>query len=265
MPAPFDSQDPLPLARQRTSTALRLHLLLRKLKTSDGQVLYRVLPKVLGVVATPEEIELGWPFAESTALIGKMLVDFGVEIDGTKMTVDEKTYHLQCRPAVTAALAPVRLSVPWQQVRDGIGEALISNLLSADVALRRYVTEQMLVQGDLQDLRASIQAALESLSASALPEELKAFISLHLVRIRTALDEYEFRGLPGLQDALAGYLGSIGASHELITQHATDPEKHKLADVLAVANSTVTLAHGMAWAWPMLHTGFNIVVGLLGS
>ena len=133
------------------------------------------------------------------------------------------------------------------------------------MALRRSITEGMLSVADLRNLRSAVLDALESLKESSLPTDLKAFVSMHLVRIRTALDEYEYRGLVGLQEALAGYLGSLGLTSEQINTHADAPQKRKLSEVLSAANATITLAHGLAPLWPLLQTGASMITSLLGS
>ena len=217
----------------------------------------------MGVRSTPELVELGWTFTECMVLVTKMLADFHLEIAASGLSDEEQTYHLNCEPLLINAVAPVRMTAPWDQAKTAISETILSKLESADVALRRSVNEQVLVEADLRELKASIQSALDRVKDSALPAEIKAFIYMHLIRIQTALDEYTYRGAAGLQDALSGYLGSLALSSEAIDERSDQETKTSLKDVLIMGKDALTLAHGAAWAWPHLVVGATWIAGLL--
>lgn len=258
------TQPPVAAPRKRTNSANRILTLLTTLKAATGVNGYRVFPNAMKLKASPELVELGWPFSECMAVISKMLADFEREVSASGLSDEEKLYHMECYPLVITAIAPVRMQVAWEQTKVAISDTIVTKLQGADIALRRSVTEQMLVETDLKELRATIREALDSLKESALPQELKNFIATQLIRVGTSLDEYDYRGLAGLQDALAGYLGSLAATKDQITEHTTIPQKRKLFDVLTVANGVMTLAHSIALEWPELHAGFNALAKLLG-
>ena len=235
-----------------------------QLKRTQGVNAYRVIPQVLGIAATPDMVELGWPYIAGVALIDKM-ADFSTEITRGTLSEEEQSYHSQCGPMVRNALAPVRMSQPWEQARATLNELLVSRLEGANVALKRSVREEMLQEADSQELRASISAALSTLFESTLSPDLKDFVMTHLLRINGALDQYHYRGVAGLREAVAGYLGSLSAGREEIQRHIPDTQKATLTDVLAKANKAIALAKGVAWAWPLLAAGWERIVGLLAS
>jgi hypothetical protein len=194
-----------------------------------------------------------------------MLDEFSSEIRSSQMSEDEKTYHLECVGLVKAAFSPARISVNWDQFRNGISEGLLTRLQGAEVALRRYVSEVVLTNDDFKDVRMSIEKAIEVVRNSDLPDEVKTFLTKHLVKMQIALLEYDFLGLDAFRDAVTSYLGSLATTSATIDEHATKEQKQTLANVLASANSLFSLAKSAAWAWPHLHAGLTVLAGLLGG
>lgn len=265
MSAVTDAENPA-MRRHRTNAAKRLHDCLVKLKGATGNAAaYVTIPATLGITEGEDMRQLGWDCVAALSLVHKMLEDFTLEVDSSQLTNEERDYYLDCKRGVAGALSLVRITHPWDQYKIGIQDTLIVHLRSADVMLRRSVMEEMLAQADLSALREVIAEALSTVKNSNLPPELTSTIALHLIHIRTALDQYEYRGLLGLQEALVGYYGTIESNQQIITVSAPEA-KSDLAKVLTTANSAIALAKGTEWVWHhVIAAGHWLATQLLAS
>ncbi len=88
----------------------------------------------------------------------------------------------------------------------------------------------------------SVNIALAALSESELPNEVKDFIASQLLNVKTAIAQYKYRGVRGLQEALAAYCGSIALSAETVDERITPATQSKLKRAIETGNSLVTLS-----------------------
>ena len=217
----------------------------------------------MNILGTGEDFELGWAYFEAAKLINKMFDDYAIELHRIDLDHDERMYLFEARNEIRGAIAPVRQTQTWTQMRDLIKEGSLSKLKSASFAIRRFKPEEMLASSDLRELNDAIKRAVIAVLDSSLPPDLNAYLFGCLVRMSQAIDNYEYRGLIGLQDSFATYIGAVGTNVKTLEKE--DPGlRQSLIEVATVANTVLSLATGVVGAWPHLISGVDHLIKLIG-
>jgi hypothetical protein len=218
----------------------------------------------MGIVKPLHVIDPNWASIQAFTLFGLMISDFEREIAQSRIEPEDQVFYQQCLPGLCAAMSPLICHQPWKDNRLKITEVDITRLDNVDRLLRRYVDERELKIEEFGKLIASIEEALACVSDSELPNQLKDFIASQLISVRNAVDQYKYRGMVGIQQALSGYLGALGSATAAIEKSVNKEGKTKFMEVLQAGNALVTLAHGAAWAWPHIVLFGQAAAQLLG-
>lgn len=245
-------QQSTPSQRTDTSSAKRLHAFLSKLRTTNGSTLFEVLPTVLASSVTSHVRDVHWATIQALALVSKMISDVEQEVCNSPMTGEDAAFYLQFLPGVCSALSPVTAGQQWIEIRKKITDVDLTRIEHLDRVLRMYGTEREIETEEIEKAIAAVNAALDALENSSLARHVVDLISFHLLAVRISLEQYRFRGIVGVQEALAGYCGSVAMYSRTVEESADNKTKTKLMDVLNIGNSLVTMARGAAWAWPHL-------------
>jgi len=85
-----------------------------------------------------------------------------------------------------------------------------------------------------------------------------------LLRVKSAIDQYRFRGIEGVTEAVTCFVGIMAIAEPQITAAMSKESRLSLKQVLDCSQSVITLAHGAAWVWPHVLIGASIVAKALG-
>jgi hypothetical protein len=237
--------------RQRTSSAKRLAALCSTLRNSKGSNLFSILPMVLGLDAqsNPHRNSL-----QAFALVEVMLEDVEREIKNCNLAQDELVFFNPILPEVSTAFSPYSCTRPWNEGRDKFTDALGVKLTSLDLMFGRHFIESELESRDFEELLGAIGSALDSLQELELPERLRDFIAAQLLRIKHAIEQYQFRGIFGVEEAIAAYCGGlVDVSQQVKSGTTPEPSPStwdRFMDVLTISNGVVTLATNVHKVWP---------------
>jgi len=225
-----------------------------------GANLFEVLPVGLNIKGSESFIRS----IQSYGIVSEMIQDFEREITNSNMTSEEKALYLKCLPGICRALSPHNSIKGWEQTKAEITATDLLTLEHAEVILRRYIDEIELEASLFGEFYQAIDDALEILNEAGLPIELKDFIASQLLRVKQAVDQYKYRGMNGVHEALASYLGSLDMSAANIEKNVSAEGKTKLRNVLTMANSLFAAAHDVAWAWSHVLPVVEVIRGSLG-
>jgi len=232
--------------RGNVNSAKRLHDLLTTLSRTDGPNLYTVLPTALGFnpINSPRAVMRAYGVVE------RMFAEVEREVMASLMEAEEKVFYLQSLLGLTAAISPSNSVALWNDIRRQITPGDLTKLASADMTIRRYVAEQNLDEKQFEELLSSVEQALNALGELDLPNPLGDFLISQLVNIKIAVEQYRYRGIQGVQEALAGYMGGLAMVSPTLPERVSTEYKSKLLSVVTSGNAIITLARGAAWIWP---------------
>ena len=103
----------------------------------------------------------------------------------------------------------VNLDTPWKEFRLGISENTLSSLQFVSDMLSMRAGEKLIDEASLPELLVDVNAILEKLLESQLPEDLKEDLLVHLEDIRSAIIDYRLFGLASLKKTFDNNLGLI--------------------------------------------------------
>jgi len=250
-------------AREKVNAAKRLHALLVELRSMGGPNLLTLLPMTLGVTTESHQIEPTLAAMQSLGILAQMIFDVQLEISESRMDIEEHAHYMKFVPTVCTALSPVYFAHNWAEIRAKITDVDLTLIASLDLALRRHVQERKIEANEFDEILEAVNQALEVLNESELPSNVKDFISDQLIGVKVAIDRYKCRGVRGIQEAIAGYGGSLAMYKPVIQEKVSDQGKSRLMDVINFGNALFTLARGAAWAWPHLAATIEIIKPLL--
>jgi hypothetical protein len=151
------------------------------------------------------------------------------------------TYWLQ---RVTTGFKSQQLHASWQTFIDHIDDHTITYLKMSARLLQERSTTKLIADEELSTIRETLDAIVQELIDSDQPDEIKKFLTRHLRKILTSIDEYRITGALPLLDALESTIGH-GALDKgyasFLTNH--DIGKRVLDNLYAMAN-VITIAVG---------------------
>ena len=250
-----------------TTSAKRLFAVLTAMKSTPGNYFYTVVPLVLQV-APSSAIGLTadtWRAIRAERLAAVMIEDFVREVKDSHLPQSQQDMSLVCLAGVVEAFSPLVMGTDINSARAKIRDIDLVQLQFVDVLLRDRIAEKEMTANDLADLTAAVELALSALNESSLPHALRDFITAQLLSIRIAIQQYQFRGMRGVEEALAGYMGSYAAGRVEESSEITDEEKLTLKSVLEKGQTIVNLARGAHWALPHLLALAHHVTKLRGQ
>jgi hypothetical protein len=244
------SNDASHLQRDKVNSAKRLHDTLLRIRSTEGVNLFAVLPAALDITKTLNIVDPPQMAIEAFALMGAMLADVRREIEQSSMSSEDQDFYHQSFPGIYSALSPGYCIQAWSEGRKKFRDVNLTSLTHLDRVLRHHVREQKVEEADFKTLLTAVEQALGVLKSSQLPDQLADFIKHQLLRVQHAVNQYKYRGMPGVQEALAGYMGALGMAQPAINEKLDEHGKANLIEVLKTGNALITLAHGATWAWP---------------
>ena len=243
--------------QRSTTSAKRLHTLLMQLYNWPGTNLSDGLVQFL---KTSElDAPTGWPEVRCQQIVAEMIESLRDELSRAHFDADEMKLYGSSLEPICKALTPARLWRPVAETWQIITPVVLNNLEHTDLILRKQVQETELAEANFETLLLAIKDAQTALFESSLPSELKRFLLGLLIKVQLAVTEYKFRGVEGVEEALAGFYGGLGMGRTQIAEHLDEPQKSKLASVLERGQQIVTLAHNVASFWPQLEAGAHNV------
>lgn len=263
----------------RTNGAKRLLLSLRAMQTvphlyqQGGTQFARsgldALPLALNLSPDERLDSKSWELMRSIKMVTEMVADLRQEVDSTDLVDEDKQFYLRDLPNVTNIFAPGSLVRGWNDVIAAVTPQMIANFEHLDRVLNRRSQERDLSADDFGPFLAEIDGALIELGQLEIDVSLKELIASQLREIKLAIDEYRFRGVKGLQPAVAGYIGSLALAHAELAQATTTPEGKirlkALLDVCKTGADLLNTAKGVAWVWPHLVQGAQVLQHLLAQ
>jgi hypothetical protein len=249
-----------------TNSASRLYDFLVKLKSTDGNSLQEILPKLLHIqeITNSHFRDPIWEAMQSITVVEKLISEVEQEICNC-IADDEIGFYLKFIPGVCNALSPSTFGHPWNQIRSKITEVDLTRIEHLDRFLRPHITEEKIESRELNEVLTSVNSALDALDNSELPRSICDIIAFHLLAVRLAVEQYELFGINGIQKALAGYIGGLAMYQPVLQDQVDDAGKARLMDVVSNGNKIITLAKGASWAWPKLIELLQHVKALLPS
>jgi hypothetical protein len=228
------------------------------------QVFPDLLPgKALDGQRTRFRLDVNFVMLQSISLFADMIEDFERDIRLTGVDEEEQEFHSLCIPGILQALSPELYSLPWPEVRRRIADVDMVRLEGVDMFLRRFIKEQHLYPVDFEPIQSSIDEAIRAIESADLPSALKDLILTRLADIKVSIVRYRFRGVDGIQETLAAYAGTLSMSASTLESNLPVPAKTSLRGVLSTAKDLFEVAHGVAWIWPFLTTGVDLIRGFL--
>lgn len=216
------------------------------------------------VIDPPDKSTPAWEAIQSQRLVADVLDDFRRELNDADITPEERDVYMRCLTGITAALSPANIVHAAPQAKLAITDVDLNSLEHIDVRLGASISELELDNDDFADLIKAVESALEAVKDSDLPKELKDFMCSQLLRVKSAIDQYRFRGIEGVTEAVAGFVGVMAIAEPQITAAMSKESRLSLKQVLDCSQSVIALAHGAAWVWPHLLIGAGIVAKALG-
>lgn len=242
---------------------MRMLNFLVKLQQHDAATFWESVPAVLGL-KSGDSGEQAWEAIQSQRVIADMIDDVRREVSEAPFNDQQRAFYLRDLTGLANALSPTHLGLPAAQAKQRITDVLKSRLEYLHMHLVGHVQETELSDDDVAPLLKAVQEALAVISQSELPEKLKDFVCKHLLNIKAAIEQYRFRGMVGVEEALAAYYGSLGIAHSAIDKGIDGNKKLKLTKVLETGKTLIDLAHSSSWIWPHALSAGQEIARLLG-
>lgn len=248
-----------------TNSAQRLFDLLKRLKAIRGiEVIgsntftkrgFEVLTAEFGATRMLNDADDPWSYMEALRVLHRMFDDVRREVAEAGMSEDEQKFYSRPLAPLLEALSPLTLNVAWQEIRDRISPEALTGLEGTAMILRRSVMEVTVAYDELDEIRKSIDELMIRLKNSSIESRICDFLLANLLRLKSSIDEYRFRGINGFQESFAGYLGSLQMSRVSIAE-IPEVEKsdllHSVVKLAGKGEAVMKAAHSVAWMWPYL-------------
>ncbi len=185
----------------------------------------------------------------------------------------EETFRTENLPSINQVFSPRNLDASWDDFKRRIFDRDLTALKYCSNSLLKYFEENVIPQSDLDKILEEVETLYKEVVASDLHNDLKRVVLQNLHNIKTAINDYNVRGVEGLEESLAIILGTAQIAGDETTKTPTankaeksDTEKKnedlvekyaKLAELL-----TKVIALGKAGK-PLMLKAFHIIHPLL--
>ncbi len=255
-----------PANQSNTTAANRILQLLLAIRKKE-EAFYTLIPSLLEVPppAGVTNSSGSWNAIRAQKLIAEMLDDYVRELADARLPETQQAMSLRCLVGVVEALSPANMNQQRTTSLQRIRDIDLVQLEFVDVLLREHVAEKELTTSDLSDLLQAVRKALGVLETLQLPLVLRDFCSSQLLGIETAIQQYKFRGMRGIEEALVAYMGSYDAGRLEASASVAPESKTTLKEVFEVGQTLVNLARGVAWLYPHAVHAAHEIPKLLGQ
>ncbi|MNX95281.1 hypothetical protein D3C86_1275500 [compost metagenome] len=116
--------------------------------------------------------------------------------------------YLRWAPKVEEAFSIINLDIHWSNFIQRIDDSVLFSLEMCEDTIQRYFPEKPAKNNDLNELLSAIDDLLSDVREDeTINERLKAFILVHLLTIKHAIEEYEICGLEPIERAIESTIG----------------------------------------------------------
>lgn len=154
------------------------------------------------------------------------------------------------------------LHLHWSNYLQLISTEDMHSLIYCEDLLSRHpeLEENEIPPNDIQEILNELNSLYESITASALPENLKTVL-LNLIRdMWNSIHEYRVRGASALHDALEKSVGVLAINREIVEENSTSEEVQTLGRMLIKIDKLYTFAKK---AKPLLEAAGNILPDIM--
>lgn len=137
----------------------------------------------------------------------------------------------------------------WDSFINRIGPATMQGIEFCADTLSRFRSEPTIEQDVLSTLLADITEMLTDLEGASIDDDIRVYISSHLVRIRMAIKEYTIHGIKPLKHEVESAFGSILLHHDRFLRTKETKEgsafwelMSRIALIGAIATNPISLA-----------------------
>lgn len=260
MPDETTSSNPIP---GRQTSAKRLLVLFDQIRNTSGPNLIVCLSKLFGF-GTKTAPPGAWEAIQCQRIVGEMIENYQTELAGANLDDDEQILYGRCLLGITRALAPFNMALQKNEALGQVSPIDLNDLEHADRIFRKSVRESEISKNDLSTFVATIQQALTVLQSCDLPEHIKAFMIDQLLHLKQAVEQYQYRGVRGIEEALASYCGSLYMTRGEVATRLPKDEVQLFASILDKGQKLVNLANSAVSLWPQLTHGAESLGKVLG-
>lgn len=167
------------------------------------------------------EIDLDSPEGTRKAIRQIALMhDLVEDIRGKIRAMDtNQNLYLRRFDKIEQAIKVDQLGAGWNSFSAHLDEATMINLEHCSELLSKSFAEND-IQDEIIEIKQQVDNLCEEVLASALSEDVKAFILDELEIIRRGIAEYRIRGAQGLREALATNIGNIWLNKNMVATEA---------------------------------------------
>jgi hypothetical protein len=219
-----------------TNPAERLLKILQKAKATQAGNVVQGFSSVFGISEDYPELYRRLSATSQEAI-------FIVNLLRISGNADVEDHYERSRGRIVHFLCPQRFDIAWENHKAILKEEDLIALGFCSTLIARSTTEKIIDSGELSKILNATKALREEVLKSEIKAELKAVILENLRRIDTAINDYDVRGIQGLQEALI-LVGSNVRSLLVVSSDKDHPAwkyVQRLSWILSIVVALVTL------------------------
>jgi hypothetical protein len=149
--------------------------------------------------------------------------------------------YLKWLPRVNASIGMMNFQNAWKSFIDRFDAEILYGIeICADV-LSRSRPEKTVSDSTIKELKERVSKLIEQFSTEGFPAPIAQFITERLEEIRSALEEYSYRGPAPLESAIENTVGKVVVSPELYQESHSSGFGKKFWEFMGYLAVTVTV------------------------